>query len=191
VLTASLILVVVTTVGVQYLLNVWNRAFFNALEGHNGSAVVVTGLLFPVLAGASVGTWGIAVKLRLATQRGWRAWLDNHVTTRWLGQGRYFQLNLIRGDHQNPEYRIAEDLRIATEAPVDFATGVLQAGLSAITFVVVLWTLGRALTLRLGDTSITIPGFLVIGAVIYAFIASGAMVAIGGRYITVAENKKV
>ena len=34
VLTASLVLVIVVTVGVQYLLNVWNRAFFNALEGH-------------------------------------------------------------------------------------------------------------------------------------------------------------
>src|SRR6516162_5467407 len=183
VLTASLVLVIVFTVGVQYLLNVWNRAFFNALEGHNGPAVLITGLLFPVLAAASVGIWGLAVKLRLATQRRWRAWLDNDVTTRWLGQGRYFQLNLIRGDHQNPEYRIAEDLRIATESPVDFAAGVLQAGLSAITFVIVLWTLGGALTLRFGETSVSIPGFLVIGAVVYAFLVSGAMVAIGGRYI--------
>src|ERR1700757_2691159 len=111
VLAASLVLVVIATVGVQYLLNVWNRTFFNAVEGHNGRAVLVTGLLFPVLAGAGVAMWGLAVKLRLATQRRWRAWLDNDVTTRWLGQGRYFQLNLIRGDHQNPEYRIAEDLR--------------------------------------------------------------------------------
>jgi putative ATP-binding cassette transporter len=189
VLTASLTLVVIVTVGVQYLLNLWNRAFFNALEGHNGPAVLVTGLLFPILAIASVSMWGLAVKLRLATQRGWRAWLDNHVTTRWLGEGRYFQLNLIRGDHQNPEYRIAEDLRIATESPVDFATGVLQAGLSAITFVIVLWTLGGALTVRIGEASIAIPGFLVIGALVYAFVASGAMVAIGGRYITAAENK--
>src|SRR5438270_4423267 len=189
VLTGSLIAVIIVTVGVQYLLNVWNRAFFNALENRNGSELLFNGLLFPVLAGASVGMWGLAVKLRLATQRRWRAWLDNDVTTRWLGQGRYFQLNLIRGDHQNPEYRIAEDLRIATESPVDFAAGVLQASLSAITFVIVLWTLGGALTLRLGETSITIPGFLVVGAVIYALIASGAMVAIGGRYITAAENK--
>ena len=86
VLTVSLILVVMVTVGVQYLLNLWNRAFFNALEGHNGPAVLITGLLFPILAIASVGMWGLAVKLRLATQRGWRAWLDNDVTTRWLGQ---------------------------------------------------------------------------------------------------------
>src|SRR5262249_39696876 len=73
--------------------------------------------------------------------------------------------------------------------PVDFSSGVLQAGLSALTFIFVLWTLGGALTLRLGETSIAIPGFLVIGAVIYAVIASGAMVMIGRRYITAAERK--
>ena len=56
VLTASLGFVIIITVGVQYLLHVWNRAFFNALEGHNGSAVLTTGLLFPVLDAASVCT---------------------------------------------------------------------------------------------------------------------------------------
>jgi hypothetical protein len=35
------------------------------------------------------------------------------VVSRWLTNGRYYQLNLVSGDHKNPEYRIAEDLRIA------------------------------------------------------------------------------
>ena len=47
--------------------------------------------------------------------------------TRWLTNGRYYQLNLVGGDHKNPEYRIAEDLRIATESPVDFIAGVTSA----------------------------------------------------------------
>jgi vitamin B12/bleomycin/antimicrobial peptide transport system ATP-binding/permease protein len=188
-LTAAVIVVIVFSVGVQYLLNLWKRTFFNALENHNTSALLLNGLLFPVLAGASIALLGLAVRWRTAIQRDWRRWLDNHVTTRWLERGRYYQLNLIEGDHKNPEFRIAEDLRIATEAPIDFATGVLQAVLSAITFIVVLWSLGGALTILLGQSSITIPGFLVIGAVIYAVIASGTMVAVGGRYITAAENK--
>jgi vitamin B12/bleomycin/antimicrobial peptide transport system ATP-binding/permease protein len=188
-LTAALILVIVFSVGVQYLLNVWNRSFFNALERHDTSALLLNGLLFPVLAGATIALWGLHVRWRTAIQRGWRTWLDNDVTNRWLRSGRYYQLNLISGDHKNPEFRIAEDLRIATEAPIDFAAGVLQAALSAITFIIVLWSLGGALTIPLGQTTLIIPGFLVIGAVIYAAIASGTMVAVGGRYITAAENK--
>jgi vitamin B12/bleomycin/antimicrobial peptide transport system ATP-binding/permease protein len=50
---------------------------------------------------------------------------------------------------------------------------VLQAGLSALTFITVLWTIGGALTIVVGQTAITIPGFLVIAAAIYAAVASG------------------
>jgi vitamin B12/bleomycin/antimicrobial peptide transport system ATP-binding/permease protein len=111
------------------------------------------------------------------------------VTDYWLSNGRYFQLNLIHGDHGNPEYRIAEDLRIGTDAPVDFAAGLLQALLSALTFIVVLWTIGGSLTIPFNGSDITIPGFLVIGAIIYAVIASGSMVIIGRRFVSVAEAK--
>src|SRR4051812_41213155 len=45
-------------------------------------------------------------------QRRWRAWLTASVLTRWLANGRYYQLNVVEGDHKNPEYRIAEDLRV-------------------------------------------------------------------------------
>jgi hypothetical protein len=74
----------------------------------------------------------------MTIQRRWRKWLTDNLVDRWLTSGRYYQLNLVSGDHQNPEYRIADDVRIATEAPVDFVTGVTTAFLSAATFVVVL-----------------------------------------------------
>jgi putative ATP-binding cassette transporter len=33
----------------------------------------------------------------------------------------------VTGDHKNPEYRIADDVRVATESPVDFAIGMTTA----------------------------------------------------------------
>ena len=108
---------------------------------------------------------------------------------RWLASGRCYQLNLVSGDHQNPEYRSAEDLRVATHSPVDFMSGVTSALLSAATFIVVLWTIGGALTVTLGGTQITIPGFLVVAAVLYAAIASGAITLIGRRFVQISENK--
>jgi putative ATP-binding cassette transporter len=74
-------------------------------------------------------------------------------------------------------------MRVATEAPVDFVTGMTTAVLSAATFIVVLWTIGGALTVNLGGPVITIPGFLVVAAVVYAVVASGSMVVIGRRFI--------
>ena len=125
----------------------------------------------------------------MGIQRRWRAWLTNAVVSRWLTNGRYYQLNLVSGDHQNPEYRIAEDLRIATDSPVDFVAGVTSAFLSATTFIVVLWTIGGALTVTLAGSTVTIPGFLVIAAVIYAAIASGSIMTIGRRFVQVSEDK--
>ena len=95
----------------------------------------------------------------------------------------------MHGDHQNPEYRIADDIRLATDSPVDFATGVTTAVLSAATFIAVLWTIGGSLSFSLGGVEITIPGFLVVAAVVYAVLASGSMVFIGRRFVTVSENK--
>ena len=78
-------------------------------------------------------------------QRRWRAWLTDHLIDRWLANGRYYQLNFVTGDHQNPEGRIGEDARIATDAPVDFALGILNAVLMVLTFVGVLWGFGGSI----------------------------------------------
>ena len=82
----------------------------------------------------------------------------------WLAHSHYFQLDLVTGDHQNPEGRIGEDARIATDAPVDFVVGILNATVTAVTFGVVLWIVGGDLTLGTPAAPIVIPGFLVIAA---------------------------
>ena len=69
------------------------------------------------------------------------------------------------------------------------SVGVTTAVLSAATFIVVLWTIGGSLTIGLAGTTITIPGFLVVAAVIYAVVASGSMVFIGRRFVAVSESK--
>ena len=45
-------------------------------------------------------------------QRLWREWLTNDVLDRWLHDGRYYHLNLVEGDHENPESRITDDIRL-------------------------------------------------------------------------------
>ncbi|BAL73543.1 ABC transporter ATP-binding protein/permease [Bradyrhizobium cosmicum] len=180
---------IVLTVAFQYGINVWNRAIFDAIEKRDAATVFhLTAVFFPLAIGSIV--LGVAqVFARMGIQRRWRAWLTNSVLTRWLTNGRYYQLNLVGGDHKNPEYRIAEDLRIATDSPVDFLAGVTSAMLSAATFIVVLWTIGGALTVTLGGSTITIPGFLVIAAILYAAIASGSILVIGRQFVQVSEDK--
>ena len=188
-LTIVVLAVTVVNLGVQYRINTWHRAMFDAIEHKDASAVWHQSLIFIPLTVANVTLAVAALWARLTTQRSWRAWLNGHILDRWLRQGRYYQLNLVSGDHQNPEYRIAEDLRVTCDALVDFAVGILNAVLSAITFIGVLWFIGGALTIEVGGRSLVVPGFLVVAAVLYAAIASGAMIRIGRGFVGVTERK--
>ena len=189
ILTGGLFVLIFANLAAQLGINLWNRKIFDALEQRNSSAVLfMSGVFFP-LAAASVAIGVTNVWARMTTQRRWRAWVSDSVIGRWLKNGRYYQLNLVSGDHQNPGGRLTDDLRVSTDAPVDFAVGVIQASLSALTFIAVLWTIGGALTVNVGGAAITIPGFLVIAAVTYAGLASGAMTIVGKKFVSVSEAK--
>jgi len=189
ILTGAILLLILLTLAASYGMNIWNREIFDALEKRDSSRVLFIALIYFPLLAASVCVAVAQVYAKMTMQRRWRAWLTHHLLDRWLRNGRYYQLHLVTGDHQNPEYRIADDVRLATEAPIDFAVGLTTAVLSAMMFIVVLWTIGGSLSVQVGDFTITIPGFLVVAAVVYAVFASGFMTLIGRRFVTVAEQK--
>ncbi len=185
----GLLVMIGINVAFQYGVNVWNRGIFDAIEKRDASTVYSLASIFPPLVLGSVLIVTSQVYVRMRIQRRWRSWLTKVLVSRWIANGRYYQLNLIDGDHQNPEARLSEDMRIATEAPVDFVAGVIAAFVSASTFIVVLWTIGGALTLPIGGVWITIPGFLVVAAVIYALITSSSIAWIGRNFVKVSEVK--
>ncbi len=188
-LTLALIVLLFASLGVDLLLNRWNKWFFDALDQKNAAEALRQAMVFVPFAVASVAMGVTNVYLRMTMQRTWRAWMNAHVLDDWLARDRYYQLNLIRGDHQNAEYRISEDLRVATDAPVDFAVGLFTAVLSAVAFIVVLWTIGGSLTFHVFGEQVTIPGFLVLAAIVYAALGSGSMLLIGRNFVAVAERK--
>lgn len=173
----------------QYWLNVWTRDFFDALERRDATAIAEQALMFLPLALAStalaiLGVWG-----RMTAQRTWRDWLSRHLIGLWIDKGRYRRLALRADDHQNPEYRIAEDARAATDAPIDFAVGLLTSLLTALTFIGVLWNVGGELTYDVFGRSLTVPGYLVIAAILYATITTTGMLLVGRRLVQVFEGK--
>ncbi|GAK73189.1 putative ABC transporter permease/ATP-binding protein [Agrobacterium rubi TR3 = NBRC 13261] len=187
--TLGLLAMIGINVGFQYGINIWNRGIFDAIEKRDASTVYSLASIFPLLVIGSVFIVTSQVYVRMRIQRRWRSWLTKLLVGRWIANGRYYQLNLIDGDHKNPEARLSEDMRIATEAPVDFVSGVIAAFVSASTFIVVLWTIGGALTLSIGGVWVTIPGFLVIAAIIYAAITSTSIAFIARNFVKVSEVK--
>lgn len=188
-MTVCLVALVIGQLFFQYQLNLWNKAIFDALEKKDSATVLRQAMIFVPLAAGSIAVAVCIVYARMRTQRRWRAWLTEHTITRWLAKGRYYQLNLIEGDHKNPEARIAEDIRIATEQPVDFAVGILSAVLTSVTFMGVLWSVGGNLNIEIGGAALFIPGYLVIAVVLYCVIISGLMLVIARSFVPTAETK--
>jgi putative ATP-binding cassette transporter len=187
-LTVGLVVLILVQIAFQYRMNIWSRDIFNALEKKDGDAVWTQALIFIPLVIILVTLGIVAVYGRMTQQRTWREWLTDHLVGKWLANGRYYQLDLVTGDHQTPEGRIGEDARNATDAPVDFVVGILSAVITAATFVGVLWAVGGNLKIGTPEAPIVIPGFLVIAAVIYAVITSAAVILVARRFITVNEQ---
>jgi putative ATP-binding cassette transporter len=126
----------------------------------------------------------------MTMQRTWREWLSNHVYDYWLGNNHYARLRFMAGDHQTPEYRIAEDARVATDLPIDLMYDLFSSLLTAITFIGVLWTVGDSLGINLGGLIVTVPGYLVIAVIVYSIVLSGATLLIARQLTRVNEENK-
>jgi vitamin B12/bleomycin/antimicrobial peptide transport system ATP-binding/permease protein len=188
-LTVALVALALAQIAVQYRLNYWNRDFFNALERRDAARLWEEAWLFAPLAGLSMLLSVVYVWGRMTTQRKWREWLTKHLLALWLKDGRYRCLKFVAGDHQNAEYRICVDARIATDAPVDMAIGLFAAFITAAVFTGVLWTIGGSLTISVGVHQVTIPGYLVLGVGLYAFVFTAAMMVIGRRLPAIIQSE--
>ena len=125
----------------------------------------------------------LLVWARMTTQREWRAWLTQDLIDRWLANDRFRQLRFTAGEDRNPEYRIAEDARVATDAPVTMAVGLLTAVLNAVIFIGILWNVGGDLVVTVFGHVLTVPKYLVITVVIYSGLVTVAMTVIGRRLL--------
>lgn len=184
-----LIAVVLLQLLVQYWLNFWNRDFFNALERKDGSALWAQAQLFVPLATCSLLLALLSVWGRMTAQRNWREWLTKHLIDYWLEDDRHRRLKFIAGGHEYPEYRIADDARVATDAPIDLALGLLTSLLSAITFISILWSVGGDLDVHVSGLSVTLPGYLVIAVIVYSGFLAGTMLLVGRHLTSVIEEK--
>src|SRR5215470_9907345 len=188
-LTAALVAIALAQIAVQYRLNYWNRDFFNALERRDAARLWQEAWLFAPLAGLSILLSVAAVWGRMTTQRKWREWLTRDLLAAWLKDDRYRCLKFVTGDHQNAEYRICVDARIATDAPIDMALGLFAAVITAAVFTRVLWTIGGSLTIWVGVHELTIPGYLVLGVGLFAFSFTSATLVIGRRLPAIIQSE--
>lgn len=188
-LVAALVGIVVAQLYVQFRFNYWNRDFFDGLEQRNAGLLQAQVLLLIPLCAASIALEVASVWGRMTVQRCWRAWLSRHVIDYWAEERRYARLARAQGRQKIPEYRIAQDVRVATDAPIDFALGLTSASLKAIIFVQVLWQVGGDMSFEVLGHQVWIPGYLVVSVVVYSGIVTAAMLLVGSPLTRVIKLK--
>lgn len=189
VLTVALVVTVFLQLAVQYQLNFWNRDFFDALSRKDGAGLWAQIWIFLPLAAISIVLAVFNVWNRMTMQRKWREWLTHRIIEIWVRNGHSRNLKAIWGDHQNPEHRIAEDGRLATDSPIDLVSGFLSAVLTSVTFIVVLWDVGGNLVVDTGGTTFTLHGYLVVAVTVYSILVALSMIAIGHSLVEVVGGK--
>ena len=187
-LTVFLVSLVTVQLFVQYLLNMWNRHFFDALAMRDAVALWRQAGVFIVLAALSTILAATSVWGRMTTQRKWRESVTRTVIKQGLADSHFRLLDVGKGS-ENPEYRISEDVRIATDSPVDLVLAFLSSVLTSATFFSVLWQVGGTLTFRALGQTWSIPGYLVIAVTIYSSLFSAMMIVVGRPLTGVIEHK--
>lgn len=169
----ALIVLTVVQIVIAVVITEWSAALFDALEQHSMSGLFKqAGLLILIFAvSMAVTATHLTVKRRL--QIGWRSWLTERVIGQWMSKGRHYQVTHIQtADHDNPDGRIAEDIRIATDEAIALCHSLFYSLLILISFTEILWSLSGTVVVDLGGIKIPVYGHLVWIAIIYAAGAS-------------------
>jgi putative ATP-binding cassette transporter len=86
-------------------------------------------------------------------------WLTDQVVSKWVNIGRHYQMTLMsKTNHDNPDGRIAEDIRIATEEGIILAHLFFYSFLLLGSFTSMLWVLSGTVKVVIGHMTFFVSG---------------------------------
>ena len=155
-------------VWLQVQFNTWNREFYNTFESKDQAEFFRQLGTFTLLAVIYIvnGVYGQYFRQMLMIE--WRSWMTERFLTAWMQDRAYYRLQLLDKGTDNPDQRIADDLNIFVDLTLSLTLGLLSAVVTLVSFVAILWSISGALTMF----GVTIPGYMVWVALIYAIIGT-------------------
>ena len=185
-LTLALVVLTIAQASVPVALNLWSQRLFDALEQRDfGTVMHETGIaVMIILANMVVMTVHLRTKRRLQVE--WRGDLTGRILDQWMIPGRDYLVQRQDG-LDNPDGRIAEDVRVATETAIDLGHSLLYCVLLLISFTQILWGLSGTIDVAFGGWEFALPGYLVWIAIVYAGVGA-SVAALLGQPLTRAAN---
>jgi vitamin B12/bleomycin/antimicrobial peptide transport system ATP-binding/permease protein len=171
-LLAAVIAIELAVVFLTVLFNRWNNIFYNALQERNQAVFTYQIAYFCVLATFYIALKVYQLYLNQWLQIRWRRWMTARYLGGWLHDANHYRMQLLGDAADNPDQRIAEDTQRFVEQTLALGIGLLSAVVTLGSFVVILWNLSNEAPLHLFGKDIPIPGYLVLGALIYALVGT-------------------
>jgi len=172
ILLGSVIAIELAVVAVNVLINQWNARFYNALQDRNWDSFVTELLIFCALAGGYVVLRVYQLYLNQWLQIRWRRWMTAQYIDHWLDGPNHYRMQMLGDAADNPDQRIAEDIKQFIELGLFVGVGLLGSIVTLASFVVILWGLSAAAPLTINGVPWNIPGYLVWAALAYATLGT-------------------
>ena len=210
-LLGAIIVMNLTLVGLNVVLNYWNGAFFDSLQNKDSASFInllflwrwnADGFMpgFALIAAIFIPVAIYRTYLNQWLQIRWRRWLTARMLDDWLDGRAYYRLSLggvsasaataddplSRAGIDNPDQRIADDLRDFVSDTLSLGLGLLSNVVTLVNFTLILWTLSGAVTLL----GITIPGYMVWVALGYSILGTWLTHLVGRPLIGLNFNQQ-
>ena len=183
VLLAAVIAIELALVLINVLLNQWNNRFYNALQEKNWDGFVTEIGYFCVLATFYIALAVYQLYLNQWLQIRWRNWMTSLYLGEWLHDANHYRMQLQGDAADNPDQRIADDVKLFVDQTLNLGVGLLSAVVTLASFVVILWGLSTEAPLHIFGQEFVIPGYLVWGALIYAVFGTALTHWIGSPLV--------
>ena len=183
VLLAAVVSIQLALVAIDVLLNQWQSRFFNALQEYDWDVFVREIGFFCILATCFIVLSVYQLYLNQWLQIRWRTWLTRHYLGEWLHGANHYRMQLQGDAADNPDQRIAEDVKLFVERTLDIGLSLLNSVVTLCSFVIILWGLSAAAPLHVFGKEYAIPGYLVWGALIYAIFGTALTQWIGSPLV--------
>src|SRR5208282_6749100 len=126
-LLGAVIAVELSLVALQVILNQWYNRFYNTLQDHNWDAFVSAILFFCGLAAVYTVAVVYQIYLNQWLQIRWRRWMTQTYLRQWLNAANHYRMQLLGDAADNPDQRIADDLKMFVGSTLTLGTGLLNA----------------------------------------------------------------
>jgi putative ATP-binding cassette transporter len=173
-------------VAINVVFSLWQARFYNALQEKDWDGFVRELTFFTVLAAIAIIISGYNVYLKLILQLRWRRWLTERLMAQWLADRAYYRIQLTDRLTDNPDQRIADDLRLFVGDTLALGLGLLDAVVTLVSFVGILWGLSGPLTVL----GVDIPGYMVWVALLYAGLGTWGAHVFGRKLVPLNFQKQ-